>query len=42
MQNLRYYIRRELIGGIPNEKVEENYTGVNFEIKYTSGHSGRW
>ena len=34
MQNLRYYIRREMIGQIPNERVEESYKNVNFEVKY--------
>lgn len=38
MQNLRYYIRRELIGQIPNEKVEERYAPVNFEVKYQCTH----
>ena len=34
MQNLRYYIRKDLIGKIPNEKIEESYSNVNFEVKY--------
>jgi len=42
MQNLRYYIRRELIAQIPSEKIEESYSNVNFEVRYTEHDAGTW